>query len=50
VISIVYAFRKAQGSQEGLELDGTHQLLVYADDVISLGESIVYIQINTETP
>jgi len=32
--------RKVQGNQEGLKLNGTHQLLVYADDVYVLGGSI----------
>jgi hypothetical protein len=33
----------------GLELNGTHQLLVYADDGILLGDSVVTIKKNTQT-
>jgi hypothetical protein len=33
----------------GLKLDGTHQLLVYADDVNLLGNNIDIIKKNTQT-
>jgi hypothetical protein len=40
-----YAIRRVQANQEGLKLNGTHQLLVYADDI--LGGSVHAIK-NTE--
>jgi hypothetical protein len=42
-----YAIRKVQGSQVGLQLNGTDQLLIYADDVNLLGDNIDTIKKNT---
>jgi len=35
-----YAIKKVQVNQNSLKLNGTHQLLAYADDVNTLGGSI----------
>jgi hypothetical protein len=39
-----YAIRKIQENNEDFKLHGTHQLLVYADDVNLLGETINIIK------
>jgi hypothetical protein len=40
---------KLKKNQVGLKLNGTHQLLVSADDINMLGDSINTIKENTET-
>jgi hypothetical protein len=46
--ALEYAIRKVQADQEGLKLNGTHQLLVCADDDDILGGSIHTVRKNKE--
>jgi hypothetical protein len=43
------AIKKVQENDVGLELNGTHHLLVYADDVNLLGDSINTTKENSKT-
>jgi len=46
--ALEYTIRRVQVNQDGLKLNGTHQLLAYADDVNILGGSIHTLKENAE--
>jgi hypothetical protein len=46
--ALEYAIRKVEETQVGLKMNGTHQLLAYADDVNLLRDNIDTIKNNTE--
>jgi hypothetical protein len=47
--ALEYAIRKVQKNGVSLELNGTHQLLVYADDIILLDSNMNTIKENPKT-
>jgi hypothetical protein len=48
-LALEYAIRKFQANQVVLKLNGTHQILAYADDVNLLGDNIDTIKKMTTT-
>ena len=47
--ALEYAIKRVQGKQDGLKLNGTHQLLAYADDVNILGGSAHTVKENAKS-
>ena len=47
--ALKYAIRRVQVNQDGLKLNGTHQLLVYNDDVNILGGRVHTVKGNRAT-
>jgi len=46
--ALLYAIRRVQVNQDGLKLNGTHQILVYADDINTLDGSVHTIKKSTK--
>jgi hypothetical protein len=46
--ALEYAIRRVQVNQDGQKLNGTHQLLAYADDINILGGSVQTVKENPE--
>jgi len=46
--ALEYVIKRVQVNQDGLKLNGTHQVLAYADDVNTLGGSIHTLKENAE--
>ena len=46
--AVEYAIRRVQVNQDGFKLNGTHQFLALADDVIILGRSVNTVTKNSE--
>ena len=46
--ALEYTIRRVQVNQDGLKLNGAHQLLAYADDVNILGGSINTLKENAQ--
>ena len=46
--ALEYAIRKVQETNLGLDMNGTHQVLAYADDVNLIGDGISTIKRNAD--
>jgi len=47
-LALDYAIRRVQVNQDGLQLNGKHQLLVYVDDVNMLGGNVNIVKVKAE--
>jgi len=48
IFALEYAIRRVQVNQDGLKLNGTHQILAYGDDINILGGGIYTLKENAE--